>query len=427
MQRFIYCAFALLFINFTPLVWAEKNSVSLVSYYPSPIGAYDRLRFVPQDELTGSCQDGSFYFNASDKNLEYCKDNVWLSSTGIWTKRSHPPGFDKWVGAAKVDQFFFSTSYPDLTKRKPWVGIGTDNPQAPLHLVGNSTGTPSLVHIENRATTHGSEGPGACLSFYGDTHEEYVALRAIYTDLTNAQAESHLALFLRDGTGAEERKFVFAKSGFLGLNYVWTYDLPPAMISILGNAKDKPPFAVATANTLTYLMISSNNIPANNGNVLVVDLEGKVGINQQTPTEQLEVFGNIKATSLILPSDATLKENVAPISNALDKIAHLNGVSFEWINNAHQSDQRQHMGVTAQNIEKIFPEIVYSKNGTKSVDYPSLISPLIEAVKDLKQRNEILKQQFEEQSALIYSEQQQIKSLQNSLKNKMFTLKRGVQ
>ena len=81
-------------------------------------------------------------------------------------------------------------------------------------------------------------------------------------------------------------------------------------------------------------------------------------------------------------SDARLKNNIETIENGLDKIEQLRGVTYI-------RDEKESIGVIAQEVEKILPEIVLTADdemGTKSVDYSRLTAVLIEAVKDLSAR-----------------------------------------
>ena len=93
----------------------------------------------------------------------------------------------------------------------------------------------------------------------------------------------------------------------------------------------------------------------------------------------LTVTGDINSTS-----DINLKKDIAPVENALDKICKINGVEFEWKNTNQKS-----IGVIAQEIESILPELVTNmidnnENEIKTVNYNGLIGVLIEAVKELK-------------------------------------------
>ncbi|WP_163832115.1 tail fiber domain-containing protein [Spartinivicinus ruber] len=128
-------------------------------------------------------------------------------------------------------------------------------------------------------------------------------------------------------------------------------------------------------------------------------------------TDFLENFKCVidAADSLPRPrfSDENLKKNIATVDSPLDKISQLNGVNFEW-KNPNETDiehlpQGKDIGVIAQDVEKVFPELVHNvkiidKNGTevtlKQVNYAGLVGVLIESIKELKKDNEALRQQL---------------------------------
>ncbi|UCC45437.1 MAG: tail fiber domain-containing protein [Candidatus Zixiibacteriota bacterium] len=134
--------------------------------------------------------------------------------------------------------------------------------------------------------------------------------------------------------------------------------------------------------------------------------DGRVGINTDSPSEALYVVGNIVATGTITElSDGRLKENVTPVTDALDKISKLRGVNFEW--HSDESDEMRlpkgrQIGVIAQEVERVLPEVVNTPDdGYKSVDYGKLTAVLIEAVKEQQQTIDELKAQLEELSAEV--------------------------
>ena len=86
---------------------------------------------------------------------------------------------------------------------------------------------------------------------------------------------------------------------------------------------------------------------------------------------------DIEAPNFNATSDITLKENVSIIDNALDMIYNLEGISWNWKNNGKAS-----LGVSAQNVETVAPELVNNSETHKSVNYNGLIGILIEAVKE---------------------------------------------
>jgi Chaperone of endosialidase len=73
---------------------------------------------------------------------------------------------------------------------------------------------------------------------------------------------------------------------------------------------------------------------------------------------------------------------------ATAKIAELRGVIWEWREDAPADAKDQPgMGVIAQDVEKVFPELVSTdEQGHKRVAYHGLVAPLIEAVKELDAR-----------------------------------------
>ena len=97
--------------------------------------------------------------------------------------------------------------------------------------------------------------------------------------------------------------------------------------------------------------------------------------------------GTCNATTFNSTSDKKLKKNIVTISDSLSKVAQLRGVNFDWKKNSMKS-----MGVIAQEVESIIPEVVSMDEGDqKSVNYGALVGLLIEAVKDLKNEVDELK------------------------------------
>ena len=129
------------------------------------------------------------------------------------------------------------------------------------------------------------------------------------------------------------------------------------------------------------------------GTVFKVEAGGNVGIGNTAPTEKLVVAGNVVADSYLYNSDKNLKEAIKPINGAIEKIEKLNGVSFDW-----KKDGRSDIGVIAQEVEMVFPELVKTneKTGMKSVDYASLVAPLIEAVKEQQNKIKLLELKINE-------------------------------
>ena len=112
-------------------------------------------------------------------------------------------------------------------------------------------------------------------------------------------------------------------------------------------------------------------------------------------SDDIHVTGTIKATDDIIAfssSDRELKNNITPITSALDKINRIGGYSFDWNVDKQDIYKGKDVGVIAQEIEEILPELVQTReNGYKAVKYDKLISLLIEGIKDLSKEVEELK------------------------------------
>jgi hypothetical protein len=96
--------------------------------------------------------------------------------------------------------------------------------------------------------------------------------------------------------------------------------------------------------------------------------------------------GVVTAPDFVTTSDARLKTVIAPITNALAKLQHLQGVTFEMA-----GDPRPRMGLLAQDVQAVAPEAVIEAEGVLRLAYGNLIGLLVEAIKDLAQEVDQLK------------------------------------
>lgn len=104
----------------------------------------------------------------------------------------------------------------------------------------------------------------------------------------------------------------------------------------------------------------------------------------------ISIANDVNARSFTYSSDRALKKNIATIESPLAKILKLRGVTFNW-----KEDNSPSVGLIAQEVEKVFPELVGENNGFKSVQYGNLVAPLIEAVKEQQKEINSLKNRLE--------------------------------
>jgi hypothetical protein len=89
-------------------------------------------------------------------------------------------------------------------------------------------------------------------------------------------------------------------------------------------------------------------------------------------------------------SDQRLKENIEPLTNSLDKILQLSGVTYNWI-----GIEGKRIGFIAQEVEKVIPELVFTNNNTeekhKGIHQDNMVAVLVESIKEQQQMIEDLK------------------------------------
>ena len=101
------------------------------------------------------------------------------------------------------------------------------------------------------------------------------------------------------------------------------------------------------------------------------------------------VLGEIRAAGDITAfysSDERLKTNITPIDSALDKLEQIKGYTFDWLpKEGVHSHEGNDIGVIAQEVEKIIPNVVTTRDsGYKAVQYEKLVPLLIQAVNELQ-------------------------------------------
>jgi hypothetical protein len=131
----------------------------------------------------------------------------------------------------------------------------------------------------------------------------------------------------------------------------------------------------------TVTLVSANTTDAVHFPVFVDAATGDENIRTDTGFTYNPSSGILASTDFNSTSDALLKENINTIENALALINSLNGYTFDW-----KDRDRSSIGVTAQDVEKILPQLVTEINNHKTVNYNGLIGVLIEAVKELNKK-----------------------------------------
>jgi len=148
-------------------------------------------------------------------------------------------------------------------------------------------------------------------------------------------------------------------------------------------------------DTDTHIRFQANQVDISaGGNIYSYDgaafnLTGHLSASGNISGSQIEASGDIIAFG---SSDRNLKDNIQPIENPLEKMDKIGGYTFVW-NNKQSTYQGKDVGVVAQEIQEVLPEIVSGRaNGYLGVKYEKIVPLLIESIKELKKEVEDIKQ-----------------------------------
>ena len=104
---------------------------------------------------------------------------------------------------------------------------------------------------------------------------------------------------------------------------------------------------------------------------------------------QIEASGDVIAFG---SSDERLKDNIKPITEPLWKVSQIGGYTFDW-NEKQDTYEGHDVGVVAQEIHKVLPEVVAERsNGYLGVKYEKIVPLLIESIKELKKEVDDIKE-----------------------------------
>lgn len=113
---------------------------------------------------------------------------------------------------------------------------------------------------------------------------------------------------------------------------------------------------------------------------------GSAGSNSTSGTGYITTSGEIKATSFTATSDINKKENLKGITDI-----DLTGIKAYKYNFKGQSEDKVHIGLIAQDVEKMYPEAVNrDAEGSLSLDYNSIVALLVDKVNELEKKVEEL-------------------------------------
>ena len=139
--------------------------------------------------------------------------------------------------------------------------------------------------------------------------------------------------------------------------------------------------------TFGYRNTNTTFIPSivqlNTGQTYINSLAQYINFNFGNDNKcKMDSSGNLILNGdIFIYSDGRIKENVTTITSALDKVNELSGITYNIINKS-----KREIGVIAQEVELVLPEVIKEEDGLKTVAYPNMVGLLIEALKELNDK-----------------------------------------
>jgi len=215
---------------------------------------------------------------------------------------------------------------------------------------------------------------------YGNTSNLGISVGVVTATSVYANGNGYFSGILTTGTVQISSGIITANSGIVTYYGDGSKLTGVNAFNVINQNLSSSPVYVTLANSIG---VSSIGISTSSSNSLIfIPSTGSLGIGTTNPTSKLTISGNLLVTGIITAtdfnsaSDIKLKENVQRIDNPIDKIVKIDGVRFDW-----KSNNKSSMGVIAQNIEKVLPELVNGEE-SKTVNYNGIIGLLIECVKE---------------------------------------------
>ncbi len=324
-------------------------------------------------------------------------------AAGYRAKANHHGTF-VWADSAFAD-FASTRSNQFLIRARGGVGIGTNDPQAALHILNAGTPPASLaannngllLGIQSTAGYKWVQSYGGALSLNPVGNNVGIGTTSPQRKLEVVESiDNNVSIGVNNpNTGSNAVSLVAVNSDGAQLslqahssNYIAAHRADRVSVIAATNAAG---LDLTTTGTNADLRIFTGGYADFNERLRVTNA-GNIGIGATNPTNILTVqrnsFTDPIADAWTTYSSRRWKTNIRTLDGALEKVQRLRGVSYDW-----KEGGKHDIGLIAEEVGEVIPEVVaYEANGkdTRAVDYPRLVAVLIEAIKEQQKQIEAL-------------------------------------
>ena len=284
------------------------------------------------------------------------------------------------------------------------VGIGTSSPNAHLE-IDSKGGAPSETFSTTAsnaslslASSDGTTGIGTGTRLLGgiggSEYAWFQAQNSISETGNNAEDISLNPVGGNVGIGTTSPDKSLHVRGSNGYSQMIVESTAPsgsggdAGIQLQGSGATNRPVLIGKPNG-TFQINKWINNSTWGATLMTILTNGNVGIGASSPSYKLHVGGTAYATGAAGSlSDSRHKNTITDLGYGLAEILKLRPVSFLWNTDkvADSGMEGTQLGFIAQEVEEIIPEVIMTQDdeaNTKAMKHSSLISPLVQAVKEL--------------------------------------------
>ena len=105
--------------------------------------------------------------------------------------------------------------------------------------------------------------------------------------------------------------------------------------------------------------------------------------------QDVETTDAVTFTSITESSARELKQNIQPLTNSLDKVMAMQGISFDW---KDKRENKRQLGLIAEDVNNVIPELVsYENEKPSGIKYSKMVTVLVEAMKEQQTQIDELK------------------------------------